>query len=237
MRIRRLVKWGVFVAIVVAVIVTKPWQHLPPAWDPWHPLAIDHGMTPVTAWKVAQLKGQPERCVQVLASAPPGAIDYLNLKDYTPVESCPLTNVVRVHRTGVEFSAPFTVTCPFSVIWLMFERQRLQPLATTHLGSRITRVEHYGSFACRNIYNRENARRSEHATASALDVAGFRTEDGQRVSVLRDWDNTDEPDKREFLREAHKAACDYFGTVLGPDYNQPHENHFHLDSSTFGVCR
>jgi hypothetical protein len=25
--------------------------------------------------------------------------------------------------------------------------------------------------------------------------------------------------------------------VLGPDYNQPHENHFHFDMSGFGFCR
>ncbi|WP_177186037.1 extensin family protein [Marinobacter segnicrescens] len=29
----------------------------------------------------------------------------------------------------------------------------------------------------------------------------------------------------------------YFGTVLRPDDNQPHENHFHLDISTFRVSR
>lgn len=32
-----------------------------------------------------------------------------------------------------------------------------------------------------------------------------------------------------FLREAHDRACRLFGTVLGPEANQAHRNHFHVD--------
>ena len=34
---------------------------------------------------------------------------------------------------------------------------------------------------------------------------------------------------RKFLREAHTMACRIFGTVLGPEANDAHRNHFHLD--------
>jgi hypothetical protein len=33
----------------------------------------------------------------------------------------------------------------------------------------------------------------------------------------------------DFLRAAHAAACQRFGTVLGPEANTTHKNHFHLD--------
>lgn len=33
----------------------------------------------------------------------------------------------------------------------------------------------------------------------------------------------------QFLREIHEAACGTFGTVLGPEANEAHRNHFHLD--------
>jgi hypothetical protein len=33
----------------------------------------------------------------------------------------------------------------------------------------------------------------------------------------------------DFLRGAHHAACRIFGTVLGPEANRAHRNHFHLD--------
>jgi hypothetical protein len=32
-----------------------------------------------------------------------------------------------------------------------------------------------------------------------------------------------------FLRSLHDGACGQFGTVLGPEANDPHRNHFHLD--------
>jgi hypothetical protein len=35
--------------------------------------------------------------------------------------------------------------------------------------------------------------------------------------------------KSAFLRAIHKAACAIFSTVLGPDANKAHRNHFHLD--------
>ena len=35
--------------------------------------------------------------------------------------------------------------------------------------------------------------------------------------------------KMEFLRAAHRSACTLFYTVLGPEANNTHENHFHLD--------
>lgn len=233
----RLLKWFLLLVIIAGIALSKPWQYLPPQWNPWTPLAIDHPMTLVTKWKISRLQDDPPQCLAVLETAPEGAIDYMALEDYTPAAGCPLTNVVRVRRTGLEYNAHFTLTCPLAVAWLMFERQQLQPLAQQHFNSELQRVEHYGSFACRNIYHRENARRSQHASANAFDVAGFRFADGTRVTVLRDWDNNAAPAKSAFLREAHSRACQYFGTVLGPDYNQPHENHFHLDGSGFGFCR
>jgi hypothetical protein len=35
--------------------------------------------------------------------------------------------------------------------------------------------------------------------------------------------------RTQFLREAHTSACKIFGTVLGPESNDAHKNHFHVD--------
>lgn len=45
------------------------------------------------------------------------------------------------------------------------------------------------------------------------------------------WPTTPTPDAAEqaFLREAHKSACQIFGTTLGPEANAAHRNHFHID--------
>jgi hypothetical protein len=45
--------------------------------------------------------------------------------------------------------------------------------------------------------------------------------------------------KMDFLREAHQAACKIFGTVLGPEANTAHKNHFHVDMAErrqAGIC-
>jgi len=35
--------------------------------------------------------------------------------------------------------------------------------------------------------------------------------------------------RSRFLRRAHLSACKTFGTVLGPEANDAHRNHFHID--------
>lgn len=47
-----------------------------------------------------------------------------------------------------------------------------------------------------------------------------------------DSPSSDAPNgKSAFLRAAHRAACAIFKTVLGPEVNKAHKNHFHLDMS------
>lgn len=38
-----------------------------------------------------------------------------------------------------------------------------------------------------------------------------------------------DPEVEAFLHEAHEAACQIFGTTLGPEANADHRNHFHVD--------
>lgn len=223
--------------IAVTAWLLEPWQHLPEQWNPAAPLALDHSPTVVSRWKLTALEDAPDLCLALLADSEDYGLEYLALADHTPVAGCPLTNVVRVHQSQVEFSSSFVMRCPLLVRWLMFESQQLQPLAIEHLGRQVQQVEHLGTFACRNIYGRETGRVSQHATASAFDIAGFVLEDGRQVSVLDDWDNDTRADASRFLKEAHQASCRYFGTVLGPEYNRAHANHFHVDNSRFGVCR
>ncbi|MEM1307751.1 MAG: extensin family protein, partial [Pseudomonadota bacterium] len=35
--------------------------------------------------------------------------------------------------------------------------------------------------------------------------------------------------RARFLKAAQRSACKHFGTVLGPEYDRTHENHFHVD--------
>jgi hypothetical protein len=102
------------------------------------------------------------------------------------------------------------------------------------LGSPIARIETMGSYACRNVAGTD--RRSGHARAEAIDVSGFVLADGRRIVLQRDWDGGDAA-TREFLRVVHKSACKRFGTVLGPEYNAAHKDHFHLEGTGATFCR
>jgi hypothetical protein len=115
----------------------------------------------------------------------------------------------------------------------MWEWHVLQPAALEHLGTRVTALEHFGSYSCRRIYGRAEGQWSEHARANALDVSGFRLADGRKVSVLGDW-NDGGPEGR-FLRAVRDGACDLFATTLSPDYNRAHRDHLHLDQAERGA--
>ena len=83
------------------------------------------------------------------------------------------------------------------------------------------------------MYGRPNGLWSEHARANAVDIAGFRLEDGRRISVAADWN--DRGDKGRFLRDVRDGACRLFSTVLSPDYNRAHRDHLHLDEAGRGA--
>lgn len=219
--------------IAVGIAFDKGIWQIPREWNPLAPLVVDDPVTPVTRWKLKRLSMDREGCLAALSTA--SDIAYTPLDDYTPAAGCPLENVIRLSRSEVSFNASFVASCPLALAWVMFERHELQPLARQIFDQRVVRVQHYGSFACRNIYHRDNARRSEHATASALDVAAFQLESGRKISVLNDWDDPGE--HGEFLRAAQRGACHYFGTTLGPDYNAAHANHFHFGMRGVSFCR
>jgi hypothetical protein len=55
------------------------------------------------------------------------------------------------------------------------------------------------------------------------------------ISVLDDFYGKDA--KGDFLREVRQRACDLFDVTLGPDYNEAHKNHFHVDVGGDHACR
>jgi hypothetical protein len=127
------------------------------------------------------------------------------------------------------------MTCPLALGYAFWLRHTVQPAARAELGAPIAGVEHYGTYACRNVYGRAEGRRSEHAAANALDVAGFRTASGRRLTVARDYREAG-PSGR-FLRRVRSGACLWFAAVLSPDYNAAHRDHLHLDRGRYRVCR
>lgn len=133
----------------------------------------------------------------------------------------------------MQLSSSFLASCPLALSSALYIEQQAKPLTRQLMASDLRQIDHLGSFACRNIYHRQQARRSEHATADALDVSGFRLADGRRVSVLQGWRSET---SRPWLAALLSSSCHYFGNALGPEYNAAHANHYHFGMRGQGFC-
>jgi hypothetical protein len=225
------------IAVVVAIataalLLATGMVRIPDRWNPLAPLRVEDPPNLLTRHKLERLSRDPQACRAALAATP---FRYASVPDREPRDGCGWRDAVRIDATGVAVGDPFTLTCESAVALALFERHVLQPAAVAHFGQPVAAIRHFGSYACRNLYGKADARRSEHASANALDVAAFTLRDGRDIAVRNDWDGDDA--KARFLRDVHQGACGFFDVVLGPDYNAAHRDHLHFDRGTFRVCR
>jgi hypothetical protein len=155
------------------------------------------------------------------------------IADTTCGEQSPIS-VTGVLANGrmVPLSSPATLNCEMASAlprWVETIDGYLQSRENSGLAEIATST----SYFCRPRNNVTGADISEHGFANALDVIGFTLEDGRTISVLEDWSPATSVGGR-LLRFAHGAACSGFTTVLGPEANALHEDHFHLDLGCHG---
>ena len=226
---RRVVLLLMFVALAVAA---RTWLAEHPQHDPWAPLDLRDPVGWTTETKLLALRDDPAQCRAVFERS---EVDFASL-DPAGEGPCRREDRVQLSATPLAPNTPAT-TCPTAMAFHLWNRDVLNPAAEDVFGSKVARVEHLGAYSCRRLYGRDSGPWSEHATANAIDIAGFVLEDGTRISVLRDWPG--EGDKARFLRQVRDGACDSFATVLSPEYNAAHADHFHLDMSPRwrSVCR
>ncbi|MGE4063015.1 MAG: extensin family protein [Rhodospirillaceae bacterium] len=204
---------------------------IPPNMLPWAKVDLDSPPGWAPRLRINSLSADGEQCLMALARS---KLLYKPLDERPVKNGCGLKAGVQIERSHIAYNQVFEARCALVAGLYWFERD-LQALAREHLHSDIVRVEQWGTYACRNINARKDPRRSQHATANAIDIAGFVLSDGNTVQVLRDWgaDNA----KGRFLAAAQQRACRYFNAVLGPNYNAAHRNHFHLDLGRARICR
>lgn len=221
-------------ALIPLVLGIAGWQWLQnhPEHNPWAPLDLNHPPGWATRAKLTALREDVAECRAVLERS---AVAFTVL-DPAGEGDCARPDRTRLGDYPLTPDTP-PVTCPVAVALELWRRDSVAPAARTILGSDIARIEHLGAFSCRRMYGASEGRWSEHATGNAIDIAAFVLEDGRRISVLRDWDSGD--DEALFLRTVRDGACDSFATVLSPEYNAAHADHFHLDQDCrwSGVCR
>jgi hypothetical protein len=279
---------------------------LPPA-----PAAPQAGETeaPPPQWSTSEVAAALMECVNLLA---PVAADVIPL---APIRynDCGTPAPVLLRSIGakdkVAIDPPMLMNCPMVVALSRWMEKTVQPAARATLGSPVAMIAGSG-YACRNLYNLPNERRSQHAYADAIDLPVFFLADGRRVDLATGWgptrrdlvagvrlipivaknasadgeadqaaptdkmtakpasatpaamqasvksaalieDNAGAESKApapdplslpqaKFLRRVHQGACEVFTTVLGPEANDIHRTHLHLDLQdrhALNVCK
>ena len=218
--------------LLAALVAGRGWLAEHPEHDPWAPLDLRHPSGWATAMKLRALKGDVGQCHAVLARSQV-AFSELPAMGEGP---CTRSDRTRLDRYPLAPSPPPT-TCAVALALQLWQRDTLMPEAEAIFGSRVARIEHLGAYSCRRLYGRDEGPWSEHATGNAIDIGAVVLEDGTRIRVLEDWNGGG--NKARFLRRIRDGACRAFSTVLSPDYNAAHRDHFHLDMAGRwgGVCR
>lgn len=141
----------------------------------------------------------------------------------------------------VAMKPPALLRCPMIPTVDGWVRNVVSPAAWRHFGMGVSEVKVMASYSCRPMNNVGGAKLSEHGYANALDVGGFVLANGQQITIRRGWNGS--PQEQAFLREVHQGACRDFTTVLGPNYDAKHRDHFHIDLARHGsdglkrICR
>ncbi|MDK3017418.1 extensin-like domain-containing protein [Pseudodonghicola flavimaris] len=145
------------------------------------------------------------------------------------IAGCGIEDAVRVRSVaGVRLSQPAVVTCDVARSLKTWVERGVKP-AFRRRGP-VVELKVAAHYVCRTRNNQRGAKISEHGRGRAIDISGFTMMDGEVVTVLKGWGQgtTLRP-----LAQSLKAACGPFGTVLGPNSDGYHKDHFHMDVARY----
>ncbi|MGZ8369503.1 MAG: extensin-like domain-containing protein, partial [Caulobacteraceae bacterium] len=220
-------------------------QVVPPQHLFWKGLHLKDPIGAATKPKVIKAGPDPQACRAILSE---GGVFYQDVADQPMQGFCGLSSAL-VLTGGVAPLKPSgaVMTCQNALAYALWMRQVVVPAAEEILGARVVSIQHYGTYSCRRIYGQKatpltlpgplaipEPPASEHATANALDVAGFVLDDGRVIWVEKEWNTIGL--QSHFLHRVRDGACRVFRTTLSPDYNAAHANHLHLDMGGRPLC-
>jgi hypothetical protein len=144
--------------------------------------------------------------------------------------ACGIDAGVKVRSVaGVTLSPRATIDCRTAAALKTWVERGVLP-AVGGEGGGVSSLRVVSHYACRTRNNQPGARLSEHSFGRAIDIAGIRLRDGTEMTLLTDWNTTEDGPQ---LRQMWRAACGPFGTVLGPEANRFHRDHFHFDTARY----
>jgi len=198
--------------------------------EPQKPLVPFGPPPPPEVWSPEQIREAAAECSNLLSGQP------IEFEALPPIRegSCgapaPLKVEAFAREPALEIRPAAIMTCKMTAALNEWIEKVVQPRAKELLHANIIHISNVASYHCRHRYNDPLQRISNHAYAGALDISEFLTAKGERINVLEHWPLDDE--RARFLKDIHKGACEIFGTTLGPEANEAHKNHFHLDAQT-----
>ncbi|AHM04296.1 extensin-like protein [Roseibacterium elongatum DSM 19469] len=146
------------------------------------------------------------------------------------ISGCGIAEPVRLRAIdGIPLTQPATINCTTARAFQEWVRGSVVP-TVGRSGGGVSNIRVVASYACRTRNSQAGARLSEHARGNAVDIAGIGLANGTELTVLGGW-----RDRRAgpLLQEMHRAACGTFGTVLGPNSDRFHQDHFHFDVASY----
>ncbi|AXI45340.1 hypothetical protein C1J03_04370 [Sulfitobacter sp. SK012] len=153
------------------------------------------------------------------------------------ISACGIEDAVRVSAvSGVGLSTQAVMDCTTARALKTWLDDSAKP-ALAKKGGGLSQIKVAAHYICRTRNNKKGGKISEHGKGRAIDISAFRLKDGSAFSVLNGW-NAKSSSKA--LRQMHKGACGPFGTVLGPNADRHHRDHFHFDTARYrsgSYCR
>ncbi len=143
------------------------------------------------------------------------------------IKACGIKDAVQVTSiSGVALSRPSTMDCGTAIALNEWVEKTVIP--TFKRRGPVVELQVAAHYACRTRNNQKGARISEHGKGRAIDISGFKMADGEVVTVLNGWRKN--PSQKQLIK-VWRGACGPFGTVLGPNSDRYHRDHFHLDTA------
>ncbi len=214
------------------------------------------GEVPTVPWSDAEVAAAKAKCTEALSSIKVNYEPLAPIKQGLCGAPAPILLKTLGGDPRVEFDPPVMMTCQLARALNTWLDKTVQPKAEALFGSPVAKLHNASSYACRNRYHDAYQPLSEHALANAIDIPEFVLASGERITVLDNWpknpftppvplpnpvrvaavgtsvpmaSTTSADQKAKFVKYIHDDACRTFGTVLGPDANEAHKNHFHFD--------
>ncbi len=135
-------------------------------------LVVTDPVTPVTHFKLRRVMEEPEACLRMLGQV----AQYTALEPLEAEDRCGIDNRVNLAGIGTSKLRSIETACETALRLTMWEQHGVQPAAQEHFGQGVKELRHIGSYNCREIRTTSGSSggMSTHATAEAIDIAGFR---------------------------------------------------------------